>query len=183
MNLSKVIYKCTKNDRKAQTEFYDHFAHLVGNVALRYCSDTHEAKDVMQQAFVKIFKSIKEEYESLEHLSNWVKRITINTALNHNRSKAEVIELKDEIIQNTASDLPSASIERTDLLSAMSQLRAEYQQIINLVIVDEYSHKEIADILNIKESNSRARYSRAISAMRHLMDQKQSTAYGSVREK
>ena len=168
MDFKRIIKKCLLNDRRAQTLLYDHYADAVGKICIRYASSQENAKDILQESFIKIFTSLKIEFKDQEHFEAWMKRIVINTALNHQRKEKKYRDkiYQDKMIMN---QVDSKEITSEKIVSALKGLPLKYKHIINLIIVDGYSHKEAAEILGIQDSSSRARYSRAIQMLRHTL--------------
>jgi len=161
------------NDRKTQTELYNHYVSILGNTALRYATSQENAKDILQEAFIKIFKSLHANFENQVHFEAWMKRTVINTALNYQRAEHNY---KERILScpPLRSDSKSLVVSDELLLACINRLHTDHRIIINLIIVDGYSHREVGELLGIKESSSRARYSRAIQMMRkHLTPKKE----------
>jgi len=147
-------------------------------VALRYCRNKSEAEDVLQEAFVRIFKYIlKFEGRNEGSLTAWIKTIVINTTLSHNRNnkKHHYTEDVDEIqigvkpIFDISSDADSNQERKNKVMKAMHELPDGYRTVFNLYSVEGYSHKEIADILDISENTSKSQLSKARKYLRSLL--------------
>jgi RNA polymerase sigma factor (sigma-70 family) len=137
---------------------------LMG-ICLRYMARREEAEDVLQDSFVKIFTSLS-SFRNDGSFEGWAKRITVNTALNALKKKriefsADVGEQGFEIAESDEVSPPQLD----ELLVCLAGLPDGYRTIINLYLVEEYSHKEIGLMLNIRESTSRSQYSRAVHAL------------------
>ena len=171
--LEKIIEKCKKNDRSAQTGLYNWLAPRLLGLCVRYIQDRDEAEDVMQDAFVKIFTHI-DSFKNNGSFEGWAKRIAVNTALTALKKKNKIhFERNVEAVENTSEDeneqIPFGPEE---IMTCMNSLPIGYRTIINLFLVEEFSHKEIAEKLNITESTSRSQYSRAKQALIKLIKEK-----------
>ncbi len=165
----QLIKSCQAKNRAAQKELYLALLPYLRAVVSRYLRDNSFEKDALQESFVKIFRSIDKYDPSKSPLKNWAARIVINTCLNYNE---RVIGLPtEEFIADTHDSQTSAEIkveEITDerMLDVLKQMPKGYFEIFNLFVIDEYSHKEIAKMLNIAEAVSRKKLSRAKSWLR-----------------
>ncbi|MBK8807005.1 MAG: sigma-70 family RNA polymerase sigma factor [Bacteroidales bacterium] len=84
MSEEKLVIQCKKAKSSAQYEVYKSYAPRLRGVCRRYISDTAEAEDVIQEGFLKIFTQIEKfEWQGDGSFFYWMKRIIINTALNH----------------------------------------------------------------------------------------------------
>lgn len=129
---------------------------------MRYANTTLEAEDILQNGFVKVFTK-HHLYDGTGSLEGWVKRIMINVAIEtHRKNKGKFVE---SIENNETLHLPSqVGTDQTgykDLLALIQQLPTGYRTIFNLYAIEGYSHKEIADLLEISEGNSKSQLSRA----------------------
>ena len=83
---NSLISGCKNGDRKSQRQLYDQYASKMMMVCLRYSKSDQEAEDILQESFIKVFDKIK-GFKEESRLIYWIKRIVINTALNHGRKK------------------------------------------------------------------------------------------------
>lgn len=151
---------------------------LLG-VCRRYIQDADEAEDVMQDTFVKIFTGLN-SYKGAGSFEGWARRIAVNTALDALRKKKGIyFERNLNLVE--ATDITGSQYERFDitaLMACLNKLPAGYRVIINLFLVEEFSHKEIADRLGIGESTSRSQYARARQALLKLINEETENAKG-----
>lgn len=141
--------------------FRQHSGKLLA-VCIRYTRHRMEAEDILQDAFIKIFKNL-EKYEGKGSFEGWMRRIAVNTALkNYNRSsfQKEKIGLED-YQENALAPEVIASLHEEELLKVIGELPTGYKAVFNLYVIEGYSHKEIADQLEIKESTSRSQLVKA----------------------
>lgn len=158
----KLIKACMRNDRTAQKALYDRFAPFMMAIAIRYVGDDDTAQDVVQEAFIKVFSSLN-QYTAKGSLEGWVRRITINSALEYMRSKNIFNSIDDDEVTQIPTMNTSAieKISADELMDIIASLPTGYRTVFNMYAVEGYSHKEIAQIMGIQESSSRSQYIRA----------------------
>ena len=163
-NLEEVIEGCIRNKRKAQIRLYEQYAPMLLAVCLRYVADKSEAEDILQEAFFKILKSIK-EYTGKGHFENWMRKIVVNTAITYfHREKKhyyheDIEEVHDAELQVDLS--PDKEFEVKELQQLFTRMPDGYRVIFNLYAIEGYKHREIAKKLGIEESTSKSQYLRA----------------------
>jgi len=131
-------------------------------VCLQYSNNYEEAKDNLQDGFVKVFSKLK-QFKHEGSFEGWIRRIMVNTALEKFRQNKikfidnEVYEFKDSMSYENIE----SNISADDILKAMQQLSPQYRLVFNLYANEGYSHKEIAEKLNISIGTSKSNLSRA----------------------
>jgi RNA polymerase sigma-70 factor (ECF subfamily) len=134
--------------------------------------DEDDAKDVLQDAFVHAFTKIK-GLRKVETFSAWIKRIVINHCINALRKKnIEVTDLdgaKNLVESEAGESDEEINYEVAKVLQAIDQISEGCRTVLNLYLFDGYDHKEIAQILNISESASKAQYSKAKAKVRRIL--------------
>ena len=168
MNFDKTFIKRLKSgDDKAQKAFYQHFAPRMYGVCLRFSKNSAEAADMLQEGFIRIFNHIK-DFRGEGSLDGWVRKTIINTAINfYKKRKKQGISTELEYVREKA-ETESYIIEKMaadDLLEVIQELPDGYRTVFNLNVIEGYSHKEIADTLEISVSTSKTQYSRALSLL------------------
>lgn len=165
MELEDLIIQCKKQDREAQSLLYQRYADVLFGQCLKYASNYEEAKDHLQESFITIFSKIN-QYKGTGSFEGWMKRIAINTALQSYRKKREVPLQREELIKANERSLDIEEISNTDLplsflLTIVRELPEQYRLVFNMYALDGYSHKEIAEILDIAEGTSKSNLFRA----------------------
>jgi RNA polymerase sigma factor (sigma-70 family) len=159
---SDLIKGCLENDRRMQQELYNRFAPKMYGVCLRYAGNADDAQDILQDGFVKIFRKL-DSFRSEGSFEGWIRRIFVNTAIEHFRRKnylQPVTEKEENQIESkTISALDGLS--EKDILKLVQQLSPGYRTVFNLYVVEGFSHKEIASMLEITEGTSKSQLSRA----------------------
>ncbi len=145
-------------------QLYDRYIGYMTTAVARYISDEDDRKDVLQDSFIKIFDSLgRFTYRGEGSLRAWMTRITINEALQRLRREkrydlfSPIEELQDDVEE--PEDLDSLPPEV--LLEMIASLPEGYRTVLNLFVFEDKSHKEIAQLLGIKENSSASQYHRA----------------------
>lgn len=157
MITDEVIQGCKAQDRAAQKHVYECYYPLMLAILRRYIKDDEELLDVLNQGFTKVFKKI-DQYHLGNSFEGWCKRIVINTALDHIRSAKRYKELFSfEAImpsfQVYNDGLNNMSIE--ELMEIINSISPVSKVVFNMFAIDGYSHKEIAEALNISVGTSK----------------------------
>ena len=168
----ELIEGCCKGSQHAQQQLYDTYSSRMYAVALRYTKMQQEAEDILQEAFIKVFKHIK-TFRRDSSLGYWIKRIVINTALNHQRSKLYLYPMVDvtDLQMNNGRESILSTLSYEDLLGLVRRLPTGCQVIFNLYAIEGYKHHEIAEMLEISEGTSKSQYSRAKSLLQNWIEE------------
>ncbi len=179
----ELIEACVDGDMKAQRRFYELFAGRMFVICLRYAKSDLEAEDVLQESFIKIFRNI-EKFRGESRLEYWMKRIVINTALNHHRNKLYMYPMVNvETVQHEFQHNQTISnYQFEELLKMIQELPTGCKMIFNLYAIEGYSHKEIAEMLEISEGTSKSQLSRAKMLLQKKITDDQSGKYGKFRK-
>lgn len=168
-----IVEDCIKGKRRAQNKLYQHFAGGMLGVCLRYSRNLHEAEDILQEGFIKVFRNIG-SLRNVEYLPSWIKTIMINTAITHlNKNKIRF----DEITENNAgvneeeSDYVIDHVEPEILLELIQQLPEGYRVVLNLYVFEELKHKEIAEKLQISVNTSKSQLSKARKYLKNKLEE------------
>ncbi len=166
-----ILEGCIAGKRSAQALLYKKFAGTMLGVCMRYSSSRVEAEDIAQEGFIKVFQRIT-SFRKEGSFEGWMKRIMINQALNHYRKSRKVpyhsvIEEIDETeILDMEEPEPLNPIPADTLLAMIQKLPEGYRMVFNLYVFEEYSHKEIAESMNVSESTSKTQLLKARRLLR-----------------
>ncbi len=159
----KLIRLCIKGDRAAQKVLYDQLAPKMFPVCIRYAGDRTVAEDLLQDGFVTLFSRL-DSYKGEGSFEGWARKIFINTALMYLRKK-DALKMSDDIdnARNIVSEYSSQiqDVGYKELMKLITSLPTGFRTVFNLYVLEGYSHKEIAEMLDITEVTSRTQLSRA----------------------
>ena len=176
--IEQLIESCIKRDRKSQKQFYLLTCDRLMNISRRYTSDVNDAKDVLQNAYVNIFKNLHTFDLERGELDSWLCKIVINEALQLLRKKKNLM-IKEERTQQVFASVSAPEVvsrlHAEDLMLLINRLPAGYRIVFNMSVVEGYSHKEIAEQLGINESTSRSQLTRAKKMLRDLLENQKIT--------
>jgi len=166
MNELQIIAGCKEQKREAQKMLYEKYARTMYSICLRYSSDADAAQDLLQDGFMKVFANIG-SFQDKGSFEGWLKRIFVNLALENLRKKKTIIQSSDDVqnlpdmVDDSTEDEQMYKISEAELLKMIQNLPQGYSTVFNLYAIEDYSHKEIADMLGISEGTSRSQYVRA----------------------
>ncbi|MFZ1807352.1 MAG: RNA polymerase sigma factor [Cyclobacteriaceae bacterium] len=167
-----LILRCRKDDRKAQNLLFNIYEKKVLAVVIRYTSSIDEAKDIQQEAFIKVFNNLKSNVTAILSLEKWIIRIAVNTAIDYFRKQKRIENLNDQFLFPVAEQpVVLEQLKEEELITLIQQMPDPYRLIFNLYIVEGYNHKEIAMMVNIEESTSRSYLTRAKDFLKSKLTQ------------
>ncbi len=177
-----LIQGCQNGDRLAQRKLYDCYAGQMLAISKRYSKSDLEAEDILQESFIKVFNKI-DTFRGDSSLFFWIKRIVINTALNHQRSKLYAKPMTDVTVvpMHVDSEIVLADFHFEELIAMIQELPDGCQLIFNLYAIEGYPHKEIAQMLKISEGTSKSQYARARSLLQEKLLKEKRVTYGNSR--
>ncbi|RIV22535.1 sigma-70 family RNA polymerase sigma factor [Fibrisoma montanum] len=172
--LSDLLAGCLRNHRQSQELLYRQFYGYAMGVCLRYTPTREEALEVLNDGFLKVFTRL-DQYNPEHSFKGWLRRILINTALDHYRH--EIHHYKHDDIdragQTIVSDQADAfsQLAHEDLIGLVQRLSPAYRIVFNLYVIDGFSHEEIAEKLTISVGTSKSNLARARENLRVLLKQ------------
>lgn len=176
-----LIDGCLNEDRRAQQRVYELFYGKMMAVCLRYTKNADQAKDILQDGFIKVFRSV-EKFNRAGSFEGWIRRIMVNTAIDHfRRTKNSYLLLGEErsiedfgdqdeedVIAEEASE-EFLDLKPADIINAMQKLTPAYRTVFNLYVFEELTHKEIADMLGINIGTSKSNLAKAKHNLKKLL--------------
>lgn len=170
---SLLVKECINGNRLAKKVLYEKHYKMMLGVSVRYVENQHDAEDVLHEAYIKIFRSVK-SFQGKSKVSSWMTRIVINECLQYLKStNRSLVEFKDDLpdqsedIPYTTEELEPFSCDSIVLL--MNKLPLGYKTVLTLFSIDGWSHKEIAKELGINESTSRSQLVKARKAFSEIL--------------
>jgi len=161
LSLEDLIKACRKGNSKAQEELYHLYKNTLFVLSLKYCQNEAEAEDNLHNAFIEIFTNIK-QYSGKGSFEGWIKRITINKAIDSYKKAYQLAPIKETDFPDTdvtENELEDFSLDQ--ILAMIQNLPNQYRLVFNLYELDNYSHNEIAEMLNISVGTSKSNLHRA----------------------
>jgi RNA polymerase sigma-70 factor (ECF subfamily) len=159
----ELIKACKRNSLKAQMQVYVLYKDMLYNVSFRIVKNKHDAQDIVHDTFIKAFQNISKLENDLV-LGPWLKRIAINCSLDFLRKKKKLDGLHESVEfqkdEEEAEVFEDISLKVEEVKKAIHTLKDKYRIIIVLYLIEDYSHKEIAQQLGLKESTVRNQYIR-----------------------
>lgn len=169
----ELIRGCANGERKSQELLYARYSSKMYAICYRYTKDLHQAEDVLQDGFVKVFRNIH-KFRGDGSFEGWVKRIFINTSIEHYRKAVAMYPITD--FENvTVPPINNHILEKIaaeELMKMVQQLADGYRTIFNLYVVEGYPHGEIAKMLNISEGTSKSQLARARYILQKMIKQR-----------
>ena len=158
--------RCARGEKQACRELYDSCAGRLLALSARYVGSQEAAEDVLQEAFIKVFSTIKSfRYRGEGSLYAWIRRIVVNRSVDYlrERKRTGMVSLDDARMEDGYSLDSSevASIPEDTLARMIEELPDGYRTVFNLFAIDGYSHREIGKMLGIKEKTSSSQFFRA----------------------
>ncbi|RMG80303.1 MAG: RNA polymerase sigma factor [Bacteroidetes bacterium] len=168
--LATLIKACRKQDRASQRELYRHFYNYGMTVCMRYAGTREEAKEILNDAFVKVFLKI-DRYSPELSFKGWLNKILVNTAIDHFRKYQNVPQTVDLVhaqhYELEAEAIQNLSVEA--ILDLVKKLPPAYRVVFNLHAVEGFSHPEIAEKLGISVGASKSNLAKARLRLKSMM--------------
>jgi RNA polymerase sigma factor (sigma-70 family) len=170
LELQKHIENCRSGNRTSQARIFGQFRNYALTVCTRYAATNEEAKEVLNDAFFKIFTKI-DRYNPTMSFKGWLHRIVVNTAIDRYRtrinqprheelSRAESVEIETEVVER---------LTREEIFNMVQYLSPAYRTAFNLYVVDQFTHPEIAAMLGITEGASKSNLSKARQHLKRML--------------
>ncbi|RQO67980.1 RNA polymerase sigma factor [Pedobacter sp. KBW06] len=187
LKFEDVLAGCLKNDNKCKEVVYKSFYGYLMGVILRYVNDKNDAQELINDSFIKVFKSIgqfgfpKDQADLQKAFKGWIARISSRTAIDFLRSKRTYLYVDDiEDLQQPLTELNAISqLNVQDIMKLLGQLPETHKLIFNMYEIEGFSHDEISKLLNIPESSSRVYLTRAKNKLRTLYSKSLISSYES----
>ncbi|WP_188316164.1 RNA polymerase sigma factor [Chitinophaga agrisoli] len=169
----QLVARCKKGDVRAFRELYDAYSTAMYNICLRMTGNVSDAEDTLQEAFIQVFGNIQ-RLEQAGSITAWIKRIVVNHCLSHLRRKKVYFEEVEEIEVEEEQSVDEAGFSGTvqAVKEAIAALPVGYKTVLNLYLFEEYSHREIANMLDISESTVKTQYMRAKEKVRQMVKER-----------
>ncbi len=157
-DITKVIAGCIRQHSASQKELVRRYAATLLSVARRYARTADDAEDILQDAYMLIFKKIGQYQVEKGTLLSWMRKVVINTALSHYRNFRFQMEKTTEVFPDLPETAPDilAQLSFEEILVLIATLPEAPRTVFNLNVFDQYNHEEIAALLQIPAGTSRS---------------------------
>ncbi len=173
-NLEDLIAPIVDGDREAMQNLYRFTFRYLAGVAQRYIDQNEDVQDVLQESYLNIFQHIGQfTPQGNGSLKAWMARIVVNQSLRCLRDKDrwDWIEPHEQLPETIDEDSLETDQIPIDVLHAMiRKLPSGYRTVLNLYIFEQKSHKEIAQLLGIKEKTSASQFFHAKKLLRQWIE-------------
>ncbi|MEN9859379.1 MAG: hypothetical protein RIT50_1501 [Bacteroidota bacterium] len=169
-----ILEGCLRNDSVAQRELYNTYSPKMLAVCFRYAHSREDAEDMLQEAFIKVFTQLR-TFENRGSFEGWIRRIVVHTCINTLKKNKKFNESVDLIHAATVSireETVPAVVQVKQIVDCIRSLPMGYRTVLNLFAIEGYSHREIAQLLDIEESTSRSQFTRAKGMLEELLIKK-----------
>jgi RNA polymerase sigma-70 factor (ECF subfamily) len=172
--IEPLIISCKKGNQTAQIQVYDTYCNAMFSIACRYLKNEEDAKDAMQDGFLKAFLNI-ENYKPTATFGAWLKRIIINQCIDTLKKKhLQFEDIETDNLQIAEDDNWDFDIQITkaQITNAIETLENKYKLVVQLYLLEGYDHEEISEILDIPIKTSRTQLHRAKLQLQDLLKTK-----------
>lgn len=174
MTEDAILQGCLKNQAAAQRELYNRYSPKMLAVCYRFAHNREDAEDMLQEGFIKVFSQMH-TFLNKGAFEGWIRRIIVHTCINNLKKNKRFNESLDIVhahgIQVREESVPSI-VQAKQIVECIRILPIGYRTVLNLYAIEGYSHKEIADMLDIEESTSRSQYTRAKQMLEDILIRK-----------
>lgn len=165
----KIIQACKKQRRDAQRQLYEYMAPKLYYLCKRYLKKEEEIEEVLANSFFIIFTKI-DQLKEVKAFEGWAKKIAVNQCLAQLKKNLNFnLYLDDVSYSNQPLADEMTDLEEEDLLNLVKYIPEGCRTIFSLFVIEGYSHKEIADQLNITEGTSKSQLNAAKSKLKELV--------------
>lgn len=171
----EIIVGCVKEDNRFQRLFFDKYYSKMFAICIRFAKDEDEAKDILQEGFIKAFDGIK-KFKGESSIGTWLSKIMVNHAIGYLKEKNKNLYLSISENEFLVPDLPDFDNELVnelspdEALSLLQKLPDGYRTVVNLYAIEGLTHKQISQNLGITEGTSKSQLSKARAILKKLVN-------------
>ena len=167
-----ILIGAKKGNNSAQKKLYDQYSVMLYGLCLRYARDRSEANDMHQEGFIAIFRDLH-QYQGEGDLGAWMRKVMVNTALQYIRKWKKDWNWEDsddhlKFIE--VNECAHSNLNLEELTRLIQQLPTGYRFVFNMYVIEGYSHKEIAERLNISIGTSKSQLHKAKETIKKKME-------------
>ena len=169
-----MLAGCLRNNASSQEALYNRFSPRMLGVCYRFAKNREDAEDMLQEGFIKVFTQMH-QYRNEGALEGWIRRIVVHTCINilkKNKKFAESVDIIHANSIHVKEDMIPSIMQAKQVVECIRMLPLGYRTVLNLYAIEGFSHKEIAQLLDIEESTSRSQYTRAKAMLEEILIRK-----------
>ncbi|MBL7728372.1 MAG: sigma-70 family RNA polymerase sigma factor [Dinghuibacter sp.] len=174
MTEEAMLIGCLNNKAPAQQELYNKYSSRMLAVCYRYARNRDDAEDMLQEGFIKVFTQIR-QFRNEGPLEGWIRKVMVHTCINILKKNKKFSESVDIVfargIKINEEEVPSV-LQAKQIVEYIRMMPSGYRTVLNLYAIEGYSHREIAELLEIEESTSRSQYTRAKAMLEDILVKK-----------
>jgi RNA polymerase sigma-70 factor (ECF subfamily) len=159
-----LIEEIKAKNTEAFKRMYNAYIRYVYSIVIRYVRNSSDHQDLIQEIFALVFLKIESFNSNKGDFKIWLRKICINQCINYyhkNKQRIQIESLDTEPPTNIPDEDLQFELSRTELLAFLNAMPAGYREVFMLIVIDEYSHKEVGEILKISPETSRSQLHRA----------------------
>jgi RNA polymerase sigma factor (sigma-70 family) len=167
----ELVEMALKGSRLHQEKLYRLYADDMYNVCLMYTNSEEDACDVLQDAYIRVFRYLK-SFKFDSSLKTWIRRIIVNTAINHYRKQKRERDMSLPLTENTDVMIDDVlqAMNAKDIVKLVNQLPTKAKMVLKLYAIEGYKHKEISDMMDISVGTSKSQLNRAKALLKEAID-------------
>ncbi len=169
----KLLEACKKGNRQAQRQLYDQYKGKMFVLCQRFANSREEAEDLLQEGFIKVFQCL-DQYREEGPLGAWVRKVILNVALQYIRKQRnKFVSLEEDQMEyflHQQEAEPNEGNNAQDLIKLLQRLPPGFRTVLNLYVLEGYTHQQIARELNISVGTSKSQLNRAKAYYRKLLE-------------
>lgn len=166
------INRCLQGDKTAYSEFYNLYSRAMLNASLRITGNQEEAEDILQESFLIAFQKLN-GIRSDGEFGGYLKKIVVNKSIDLIRKKKPDLSSLDDVqVSAEAEEESDPKYDPALLAECVADLPSGFRVVLTLYLFEDYSHREIAQFLNISEGTSKSQYNRARHKLAELYRKK-----------
>lgn len=174
MTEESILMGCLRKDPAAQQALYLKFSPKMLGVCYRFAHNREDAEDMLQEGFIRVFTQIH-QFQNKGSFEGWIRRVIVHTCINQLKKFKKFNDCIDisfaQMMPANETNIPSI-IQAKQIIDCIRSLPLGYRTVLNLYAIEGYSHREIAQMLEIEESSSRSQYARAKAMLERILTQK-----------
>lgn len=172
MVFKEILEGCRKRDRQSQKELYKMYYSYGMSITMRYADSRDQAAAMLNDAFMKVFNNLK-KFDDQRPFKPWLRRIIINTAINHfysNGRQGEHVQLSEVVNEVNTREKIISGINYKEIIAMIQELSPAYRTVFNLYVIEGFKHREIAEILGISVGTSKSNLSKAKQNLQAILE-------------